>query len=552
MPSGGGITEGGGYEMCDRIPVRRALISVSDKAGIEKLARTLVEINCEIFATGGTKRFLDQAGVASQEISQLTGNPEAFGGRMKTISFEIESSLLFDRQTDRHEAQTLGIEPIDLVVCNLYPFETAKKAGADLSTLVDNIDIGGPTMIRAGAKNFRYVAVVTDPEDYQGIINELEENDGCLTKATRTCLMRKAFNHTADYEAMIATTMNDRAGERSLRFAFQSGRSLRYGENAHQSAMFYRLRGASSSLHDINVLHGKEISYNNIVDIQSALASVRDLRAPGCAIIKHTNPCGLAEGQNQRAVFEAAWNGDRVSAFGSVIAFNSNVEQGTVEFLELDSQDKTRRKFIEVIVGPGFAADARRYLFQHKNLRVVEFDPKRLEVETDLRFVWNALLVQDADRRLHDPARIVTNTQCEIESRLLEFALVAVRQIKSNAITAVRHLPDGTLQMLGMGAGQPNRVTSTELTLRKCRDNLRREYQGDEEGFDDWLLEEMSRVMVVSDAFFPFPDSIDLCADHGVKMIVQPGGSLRDKSVINRCNERQICMAFVGLRHFKH
>jgi phosphoribosylaminoimidazolecarboxamide formyltransferase/IMP cyclohydrolase len=548
-----GFTVGGGLDpMCDRVPVKRALISVSNKAGIEELARALVKLNCEIFATGGTKRLLDQSGLVSQEISRLTGNPEAFGGRMKTISFEIESALLFDRQTDRHEAEKLGIEPIDLVVCNLYPFQEAKEAEADLSTLMENIDIGGPTMIRAGAKNFSYVAVVTDPEDYQWIIKELEENDGCLTKATRTSLMRKAFNHTADYDSVIATTMDDRAGEPSIRFAFQSGRSLRYGENAHQSATFYRLRNASSSLHDINVRHGKELSFNNIVDISSALETVRNLRRSGCAIIKHTNPCGLAEGEDQREVFEAAWQGDPLSAFGSVIAFNKTVDAETVRFLRLDSADKSKRKFVEVISGPRISAEAFEYLSLHKNLRIVEVDPNCLDRQRDLKIVDDALLVQDADTVLSEDPVVVTDVQPVFDRALLEFGMIAVRQLKSNAIAAVRRLPTGTFQLLGMGAGQPNRVTSTELTLNKCRENLRREFTGSEGDFDQWCAEEMGRILVISDAFFPFPDSIDLCADHGVKTVVQPGGSMRDKSVIGRCNERRLGMVFVGMRHFKH
>jgi phosphoribosylaminoimidazolecarboxamide formyltransferase/IMP cyclohydrolase len=312
------------------------------------------------------------------------------------------------------------------------------------------------------------------------------------------------------------------------------------------------LRNASSSLHDINVRHGKELSFNNIVDISSALETVRNLRRSGCAIIKHTNPCGLAEGEDQREVFEAAWQGDPLSAFGSVIAFNKTVDAETVRFLRLDSADKSKRKFVEVISGPRISAEAFEYLSLHKNLRIVEVDPNCLDRQRDLKIVDDALLVQDADIVLSEDPVVVTDVQPVFDRALLEFGMIAVRQLKSNAIAAVRRLPTGTFQLLGMGAGQPNRVTSTELTLNKCRENLRREFTGSEGDFDQWCAEEMGRILVISDAFFPFPDSIDLCADHGVKTVVQPGGSMRDKSVIGRCNERRLGMVFVGMRHFKH
>ncbi|HHJ53491.1 MAG TPA: bifunctional phosphoribosylaminoimidazolecarboxamide formyltransferase/IMP cyclohydrolase, partial [Caldithrix abyssi] len=356
--------------MTQNIKIKRALLSVSDKRGIAILARTLRQFGCEIISTGGTKKVLEAANIPVTDISAVTGNPEAFGGRMKTISFQIESALLFDREKDAREAEALGIQPIDMVVCNLYPFERVKNQGAHFDALIENIDIGGPTMVRAAAKNFKYVAIVTDPEDYHDIIDELEANEGALSYETRFHLMRKAFNATADYDAMIATTFDETAGELSLRLAFDRAKPLRYGENSHQTAFFLRHRHAEYSIHDLDFLHGKELSYNNIVDLHSALEAVRDLSGQGCAIIKHNNPCGLAQGSDQRHVFEAAWAGDPVSAFGSVIAFNQPLGKNTATFLHLDAEDKSQRKFVEVIVAPDFTPQALDYLRLHKNLRV--------------------------------------------------------------------------------------------------------------------------------------------------------------------------------------
>jgi phosphoribosylaminoimidazolecarboxamide formyltransferase/IMP cyclohydrolase len=534
------------------IKIKRALISVSDKRGIETLAQTLLSFGCEIISTGGTKKILEEAGINVTDISQVTGNPEAFGGRMKTISFQIESALLFDREKDKREAEKLGIHPIDMVVCNLYPFEKVKNEGADREVLIENIDIGGPTMIRAAAKNYKYAAVITNPSDYETIIEELKENNGALSNETRFRLMRTAFNSTADYDDMIASTMDELAGERSIRLSFGKAKELRYGENSHQEALFFRGNGAEDSLYDMNVLHGKELSYNNIVDIYGALDAVRDIKRNGCAIIKHTNPCGLCEGEDQRQVFERAWEGDPVSAFGSVIAFNQKADKSTVEFLQLNHEDKMQRKFVEVICAPGFTPDAFEYLSFHKSLRVVEFDPARLMPIKDMKFLYNSLLYQTADSKLTEKIELVTEAQSDVNKNLLEFGMIAVRQLKSNAIAVVRELSNGYFQLLGMGCGQPNRVNSTELALKRCRDNLKNEYQGSEDNLDVYINEQMAKAVLVSDAFFPFSDNIDLCAEYGVKTIFQPGGSIRDKSVIKRCDEKGIAMVFTGVRHFKH
>jgi phosphoribosylaminoimidazolecarboxamide formyltransferase/IMP cyclohydrolase len=529
------------------VKIERALISVSDKTGVVALARTLVATGCEIISTGGTRGVLEEAGIPTTDIAAVTGNPEAFGGRMKTISFEIESALLFDRAGDAAEAARLGIRPIDAVVCNLYPFEAVRDAGGDLETLIENIDIGGPTMIRAAAKNHRWVAVVTDPADYPGIIEELEANDGALGAETRSRLMRKAFNRTADYDAAIACTLDDRHGVRSLRLAFDSPQPMRYGENSHQQAVLLRERGAATSLCDMEILGGKALSFNNMADIQAALDAVKDLPGAGCAIIKHQNPCGLAMGDDLDAVFAAAWDGDPLSAFGSVIAFNRPLPLDAARFLALDAENKQERKFVEVVSAPAFEEGALEYLRSNRNLRIVGFDPKDAGRPMDVRLLAGAALLQDADAALWDVLEPKTAASPgEIDEELLAFGMIAVRQVKSNAIVLVRRRDDGICQLLGIGAGQPNRVNSTQLALARTRENLERE------GDAEYVMEELRSAYLVSDAFFPFPDNVELAAEAGVRTLFQPGGSIRDKAVIKRCDALGLAMVFTGTRHFKH
>ncbi len=534
------------------IKIKRALLSVSDKTGIVELAKTLKEMNCEIISTGGTMKVLEEAGMEVTEISKVTGNPEAFGGRMKTISFNIESALLYDREIDAVEAAKLGIEPIDLVVCNLYPFSKVKASGADFETLIENIDIGGPTMVRAAAKNFNYVAVITDVNDYQLIINELKSNAGALSYDSRFFLMRKAFNHTADYDALIATTMDEKGDDKSIRLHFPGGKKLRYGENSHQEGYFYREANKAKSLYDMKVLHGKEISYNNLNDIQGAIDSVKDLQRFAVGVIKHSNPCGLAEANEQLTAMKYAWAGDPVSAFGSIIAFNKPVELETVEFFELNNEDKTKRKFIEVIVAPGYSEEALKYLEFHKNLRIVEFDPAICQREIDMKYLYNSLLVQDADNLLYEKMEVVTNKQIDVKSKksLIEFGLKAMQQVKSNSIVLVREMDEGSYQLLGMGAGQPNRLISTRLAIEKATENLTMEYEG--EDIQSFYTQEFGKAILVSDAFFPFPDNVVVASQAGIKTIIQPGGSMRDKKVIRACNDLDIAMVFTGIRHFKH
>ncbi|MDO9578531.1 MAG: bifunctional phosphoribosylaminoimidazolecarboxamide formyltransferase/IMP cyclohydrolase [Candidatus Cloacimonadales bacterium] len=534
------------------IKIKRALLSVSDKTGITDLAKVLVGLDCEIISTGGTKKVLEEAGIEVTEISEVTGNPEAFGGRMKTISFNIESALLFDREKDIEEAQKLGIESIDLVVCNLYPFSKVKESNGDFDTLIENIDIGGPTMLRAAAKNFKFVAVVTDVNDYEKIISELKENDGALTYETRFELMRKSFNHTADYDALISTTMDEKADEKSIRLHFTGGKKLRYGENSHQEGYFYREAGMGKSLYDMQVLHGKEISYNNLNDIQGAIDSVKDLNRFAVGVIKHSNPCGLAEADDQWTALKHAWAGDPTSAFGSIVAFNKPIELKTVEFFELDNEDKSKRKFVEVIVAPEFSQEALEYLEFHKNLRIVQFDPAICQRKFDMKYLYNSLLVQDADNLLYEKMEVVTKKKVDIKAKkkLIEFGLKAMRQVKSNSIVLVREMADDAFQLLGMGAGQPNRLISTRLAIEKATENLTLEFEG--EDIFSYYDQEFGKAILVSDAFFPFPDNVVTASQARISTIVQPGGSMRDKQVIKACDDLDIAMIFTGTRHFKH
>lgn len=533
--------------------IQRALISVSDKAGVVELGKALAGQGCEIVSTGGTGRALAAAGVPIVDIATVTGNPEAFGGRMKTISFEIESAILFDRDRDAAEAESLGITPIDLVVCNLYPFRAARDAGAPLDELVEQIDVGGPTMIRAAAKNYRHVTVVCRPSDYAALVQELATRGGATSLETRERLMREAFHHTADYDAMIAEALDERFGETSLRLSFRDARCLRYGENAHQPAVLLRAAGAATSLCDLEVLGGKELSYNNIVDLHAALDAVRDLEAVGCAVIKHTNPCGLAQAADGRAALDLAWRSDPVSAFGSVVAVNRPVDRRAVEFLELDAADRTRRKFVEAIVAPGFSPDAVALLRANENLRIVVFDPSRLPRGRDVKILAEAALVQTSDDALWEKTDVVTSRRPAdvgvgepLLGRLLRFGTIAARQVKSNAIVIVGET-GGALRLLGMGAGQPNRVVSTRLAVERARATLAAE------GLDEaGVRAALGRAVLVSDAFFPFPDSLDVAAAAGVAAFVQPGGSIRDKEVVARADALGVAMVMTGTRHFRH
>jgi phosphoribosylaminoimidazolecarboxamide formyltransferase / IMP cyclohydrolase len=528
--------------MPDKVKIKRAIISVSDKAGLLPLAQCLVESGCEIISTGGTAKFLQEHNIAVTDISKITGNPEAFSGRMKTISFKVESAILFDREKDKEEAEALGIQPIDMVVCNLYPFKIYLNQNAELDSLIENIDIGGQTMIRSAAKNFKFVTVVCNPMDYQAIIDELKLNDGCTSYKIRKKLMATAFNITADCDSVIATAMDKLNGKESLRLSFIGGKELRYGENPHQRAKLFRERSADASLYDIDVLSGIELSYNNILDINASIESVSGLQSKGCAVIKHNNPCGMAQGEDANQVLSLAWNGDSVSAFGGAVAFNFPINLAIVLFFNFEAPEKLERKFIELIAAPEFSEDAMQYLRKQKKLRIVRFNPELTTKEMDIKFINGALLSQTKDNKLYDKLELVTKATFDYESKrdLLKFGLHAVRLVKSNAIVTIRET-NGCYQMLGIGAGQPNRLNSIRQAVEKTVANLH------VEGKDS-----MDNVILFSDAFFPFEDNVELSNQYGIKVIVQPGGSIRDRQVIEKCNQLGISMIFTGTRHFKH
>lgn len=532
---------------------RKALLSVSNKQQLIPLAKALQAIDCEIISTGGTGRMLQEAGFEVTDISEMTGQPEAFGGRVKTISYEIAAALLFNREKDATEAEELKVHAIDLVVCNLYPFQEVLYTGANLDQLIEHIDIGGVTMIRAAAKNFKYVAVVTDTKDYAAIIEELETSGGTLTYATRKALMRKAFNHTADYDAAIATAMDKEQGSPSLRLTFDRQKKLRYGENNHQEAWMYRERDVLFSLYDMQLLHGKALSFNNILDIHGAIEAVSRHKEVACSVVKHSNPCGLAVGKDQRRVLEQAWAGDPISAFGSIIAFNRPLTKTTASFFQLDATKKADRKFIEVIIAPAYEPDALTYLQQHKNLRLIKFNTKLPNPHKDMRYMNGLLLVQDQDFHLYDKLEIVTEKTFDKNAwkDLISFGLHAISCVKSNAIILVRE-NEGACQLLGMGAGQPNRLVASQLAINKAKDNLAKEFRGNPAELSDYIRQELSKALLISDAFFPFADNVELAAEEGIQYIIQPGGSIRDKQVIERCNDLGVAMLLTGIRHFKH
>jgi phosphoribosylaminoimidazolecarboxamide formyltransferase / IMP cyclohydrolase len=522
------------------VRIRSALLSVTDKTGIVALGQALAERGVRLISTGGTRAVLEAAGLPVVEISQITGNPEAFGGRMKTISFQVASGILFDRDRDQDEATGLKIEPIDLVVANLYAFADYKDKGLATAELIEHVDVGGPTMIRAAAKNFAHVCVLTNPEQYSAFIAALRSDTVSL--ALRTEWMKAAFALTASYDSMIAEHLS----------GTQAKSSLRYGENPHQQAWFSPL----GARFELDVLAGKELSYNNLVDLDAAIATAFGLTQASCVVVKHENPCGIASGESLLGTLEAAWAGDPVSSFGSVIAFNRAITRTDLSFLSMD--DKAARKFVEIVAAPDVDESALQYLKENKNLRVVRVRDTHKTAGASKSIKTSAMrvldigtLTQSRDETLHDGLRVVSKAGSvpELDKPLIEFGLHAVRQLKSNAIAIVRRSRDGQmLQLLGMGAGQPNRVKSTELALLQAKQNLALEFGTDEAA----IQRSLKACVLTSDAFFPFADGPEHALKCGIRILVEPGGSMRDQEVIDVCNAHQAVLVFSGLRHFKH
>ena len=541
--------------------IQRALLSVSDKTGLVDFARGLAQLGVELLSTGGTARALREAGLTVRDVSDFTGFPEMLDGRVKTLHPKVHAGLLFLRGLREH-VETMakhGLQPIDLVCVNLYPFEaTIAKPDVTFDEAVENIDIGGPTMLRAAAKNHRFVTVVTDPADYGRVLGALSGPGGDTTPALRLELAQKVFAQQARYDAAIAQYLAAQEGAEGttapLVIALPAAEKLRYGENPHQEAVFYKDPHAREAcVAHAEILHGKEMSYNNYVDGDAALEAVRDLcPAPACAVIKHNNPCGYATGRTLAAAFEAAWQGDIVSAFGSVIAVSVPVD--------LETARLTENRFIEVLIAPDYAPDALEFLrAKSKNLRLLKLH-KPLRPAGPVREVKQingGLLVQDKDIDSLAHWMNPTMTLFPEEKRgLAEFGIKAGKFVKSNAIVIVREYEPAFYMLLGMGAGQPNRVDALrKLAVPKTEENIARlfetskQYGTSPKEFRDQIMRE---CVLVSDAFFPFSDNIDQAAEAGIRYIVQPGGSKKDEAVVAACDKYGIAMAVTGMRHFKH
>ncbi|MCG7847837.1 MAG: bifunctional phosphoribosylaminoimidazolecarboxamide formyltransferase/IMP cyclohydrolase [ANME-2 cluster archaeon] len=538
------------------VSVKRALLSVSEKTGIVDFAKALTDMGVEIISTGGTARTLRDAGITVKDVSDITDFPEMMDGRVKTLHPKIHGGLLCLRDNSEHlaQAQQHDIQLIDLVAVNLYPFrETVAKKDVTLEDAIENIDIGGPTMVRASAKNYKHVAIVTDPADYQNIITELQ-SDGRVSALTREKLAVKAFRHTADYDSAIDTYLSKHlADEDVLRLKFVSGRTLRYGENWHQWAKFYSqpdVEGASLSKAVQH--HGKEMSYNNYVDADNAMQTIMELQGvPAACVVKHNNPCGLATGNTLHSALSAAWDGDPVSAFGSIICFNRTVDLDTATFM--------KGKFVELILAPGFEPEALEFLKEKsKDLRLLELPEMDEGIKVDSRFthIMGGMLQQSRDIGVFEKWDVVSEHEFPASKRgLAEFSMAACKRTKSNSVIIAWEYSKGRYMVLGMGAGQPNRVDSIrKLAITKARENLELIYEKEKPDipFDDYVKDVMSECVLSSDAFFPFDDSIIHSAEHNLRYIVSPGGSIRDEEVIATANRLGVSLVFTGMRHFNH
>lgn len=534
--------------------IERALLSVSDKAGIVDFATTLHEMGVELLSTGGTAKVLREAGLPVKDVSEFTGFPEMLDGRVKTLTPQVHAGLLFMRDNEQHVAtmKEHGLAQIDLVCVNLYPFEeTIANPDVSIEDAIEQIDIGGPTMIRSAAKNMKHVTVVTDPADYSRVLDEMKDNGGATTEAFRFVLGQKVFARVAAYNAAIATYLADQVKSQGLAKpfvkAYSDGQELRYGENSHQRAWFYADESSSEAgIAQTEVLHGKEMSYNNYVDGDGALEAVKDLSGkPGVAIIKHTNPCGYATGDTLAEAFEAAWSGDPVSAFGSVIALTQPMDMATAKCLD--------GRFAEAVIAPDYDADALEHLMQKKNLRILKLKNAmgKAKPQKMVKQINGGLLVQDLDVELKAQWDVVTDVPfAGTKEALAEFGIAAAKHTKSNAIVLVQEYKPGNFRVLGMGAGQPNRVDSLrKLSVPKAKENLRLE---NPEITDEEIAKVIGECVFISEAFFPFADSIEEAHAAGAKFIVQPGGSIRDEEVIAACNKFGVAMALTGMRHFKH
>ncbi|KEP26942.1 bifunctional phosphoribosylaminoimidazolecarboxamide formyltransferase/IMP cyclohydrolase [Bacillus zhangzhouensis] len=510
--------------------IKRALISVSDKTNLVPFVKALTELGVEVISTGGTHKLLQENGIDVIGISEVTGFPEIMDGRLKTLHPNIHGGLLAVRENDEHMAQIEkhGIQPIDLVVVNLYPFkETILKDDVTYEEAIENIDIGGPGMLRAASKNHQDVTVIVDPRDYDSVVQQIKEGGVSLEKKRQ--LAAKVFRHTAAYDALIADYLTNYVGEtepEQFTVTFEKKQSLRYGENPHQAATFYEnALPSKGSLATATQLHGKELSYNNIKDADAALQIVREFTEPAAVAVKHMNPCGVGTGENIAEAFDRAFKADETSIFGGIVALNREVDKQTAEVLHTI--------FLEIVIAPSFSQEALEVLTAKKNLRLLTLDVEadHAKKEKQLTSVHGGLLVQDIDTYGLDEATISIPTKrepTEDEWKDLKLAWKVVKHVKSNAIVLAKD------QMTaGIGAGQMNRVGSANIAIEQAGEKAKGSALG-------------------SDAFFPMGDTVEAAAKAGVTAIIQPGGSIRDEESIQKADEYGIAMVFTGVRHFKH
>lgn len=517
---------------------KRALLSVSDKTGIVEFARELQELGLEVVSTGGTYRALKEAGIDVTSVDSVTGFPECLDGRVKTLHPKIHAGILAMRDNPNHmkQVEDLGVTLIDVVAVNLYPFkQTILKEGVELSEAIENIDIGGPSMIRAAAKNYKDVAVVTDPADYGRIIDEYKAN-GEVSVQTKFYLAAKVFNHTAHYDALIAGYLKDKAGlpkyPDTVTLTFEKVQSMRYGENPHQSAAFYKEVGNNSGmLTGIKQLHGKELSFNNINDTHGALELLKEFDEPTVVACKHSNPCGVASGKDIYEAYTKAYATDPVSIFGGIVVANREIDKATAEEMS--------KIFLEIILAPSFSHEALEVLTKKKNVRLLTLDNigrKQPEGAYDVKKVSGGLLIQDVDSELLNPEelKVVTSrkpTEKEMEDLLFTWKIV--KYVKSNGIAIGKNKSS-----VGMGPGQVNRIWAAEQAIDHGKQNIG----------EDAVV----GAVLASDAFFPFSDCVEAAAKAGITAIIQPGGSIRDKESIEACDKYGIAMVFTGIRHFRH
>ena len=517
--------------------IKTALLSVSDKTGIVEFAQQLVARGIHILSTGGTAKLLRQHDIAVTDVSEHTGQEEIMDGRVKTLHPKIHGGILARRDQDQAVMAAQGITPIDMVVVNLYPFaETVARPDCSHEDAVENIDIGGPTMVRAAAKNHRDVTIIVNADDYPAVLSEMAANEGSLTLKTRFDLAIKAFEHTAQYDGMIANYFGAKLAGAESKFPrtfnaqFRKKQDLRYGENSHQSAAFYaEHKPLEASVATATQLQGKELSFNNIADTDAALECVKSFTQPACVIVKHANPCGVAIGESITDAYQRAFKTDPTSAFGGIIAFNRELDAATAKAI-------VEQQFVEVIIAPSVSADAQAMVATKQNVRLLACGewPVERAASLDFKRVNGGLLVQDSDQGAITAADLkvvtaVAPTEAQLEDLL--FCWKVAKFVKSNAIVYAK---DG--MTIGVGAGQMSRVYSAKIAGIKAADeNL-----------------EVAGSVMASDAFFPFRDGIDAAAAAGIKAIIQPGGSIRDEEIIQAANEHGIAMVFTGMRHFRH